>query len=808
MYRPFRLSYADQKVITRLGKIADFILAKSKDYQTWSDDQLKAKTSEFKTKIKAGTTLDELLPDAYAVAHAVVKRVTGLDIFRVQVIGAIILHEGDVAEMKTGEGKTITSVLPAYLNALPGEGVHIVTVNQYLVERDAKSNGKVFSFLGLTVGFNSVNKTQAQKREAFDQDITYTTHSELGFDYLRDNMTHYASNQVLRKKKFLIGDEVDSLMIDEAETPLLISGGEKAKIKQYQAADQFAKSLSAETDVQIDKESRQAFLSSEGVKKAEKFFQLKSLFVDSSTLIYHLVLNALKANFVFRNEVEYMVRDNEILLIDQHTGRIMEGRAYSDGLHQAIQAKEHVTIEPETVTLATITYQNFLRLYEKLSGMTGTAKTEEEEFLKIYNMRVISVPPNKPVIRKDHIDKMFANRHSKLKYLTKKVLAWHKQGQPVLIGTTSVDASEVVARYLRKAGLHFEMLNAKNHKREAEIIACAGLRGAITLATNMAGRGTDIKLGPGTAELGGLVVVGIERNEARRIDNQLRGRSGRQGDPGESHLYVAADDQLMVRFAGNRLMKIFKNLKDGYVQSRMLSRSITSAQKKSEGMKFDQRKNILDYDNVLSQHREAVYSQRNQILRTDDLTAIIKKMHFSCGFYLTKLYGYQLNEEWFVDFKKLIASIEVGGQPEQAGKTQHPLVFKNSLNAETLKNKLRKDSAVMIGNEINDFFAYRVSEVPQHILTQVARNIIISTIDQYWTDHIAAAQKLRTGIYLQSYAQKNPLHSYVAEAAEMYTEMKLKIAYDITKLLAQVVITADDEDLGDRQEQIKVAQRG
>ena len=787
---------SDKKFIKKHTAAANAIIAKSKDYQAYSDAELSAKTKEFQEKIAAGASLDDILIDSYAVAREAARRLTGLEIYLVQIIGAIVLHEGDIAEMRTGEGKTITSLLPAYLNGMTHKGVHIITVNEYLAERDSIYIGDILTFLGLTVGLNKRDLSRENKQAAFNADVTYTTNSELGFDYLRDNMVRNHTNQVLRKLNYTIIDEADSILIDEARTPLIISGGRKASVPRYEAADQFAKSLVEKDDIKIDKETRQVFLTPSGVAKAEKFFSLKSLFNASNTTIYHAILNGLKANFVFKNGVEYLVKDGEIILIDQHTGRLMEGRSYSDGLQQAIQAKEHVKIEDETVTMATITYQNFFRLYNKLSGMTGTAKTEEEEFIKIYNTRVIQIPTNKPVIRKDEPDYVFANRHAKLKYLMKDIKQLNERGQPILIGTTSVESSEIVARYLDKANFKYEMLNAKNHRREADIIAQAGQKSAITLATNMAGRGTDIKLGEGIADIGGLAVLGVERNEARRIDNQLRGRSGRQGDPGFSRLYVAVDDNLLIRFGAKKLQNLFARLGDDYLQSRMLAHRITVAQKRVEGMNFDQRKNVLDYDNVLAQHREAIYSQRNQILRDNNLRAIIRRMQYTCAYDLTDMFSYTLHGETFVKNEELLASIE------------NKIIFTGVLNAEELKNVNRTKMARLIADEIEGFFEYRVSEVPEDVLLPITRNIIIQAMDRYWQNHIDSTQKLRTGIYLRSYAQRNPLYAYVQESAEMYRFMKIQIAHQVINALAEVVIRASDAPLLQDEEQVQVKMKG
>ena len=787
---------SDKKFIKKHTAAANAIIAQSKDYQSYSDAELSAKTKEFQEKITAGASLDDILIDSYAVAREAARRLTGLEIYLVQIIGAIVLHEGDIAEMRTGEGKTITSLLPAYLNGMTHKGVHIITVNEYLAERDSIYIGEILTFLGLTVGLNKRDLSRENKQAAFNADVTYTTNSELGFDYLRDNMVRNHTNQVLRKLNYTIIDEADSILIDEARTPLIISGGRKASVPRYEAADQFAKSLVEKDDIKIDKETRQVFLTPSGVAKAEKFFSLKSLFNASNTTIYHAILNGLKANFVFKNGVEYLVKDGEIILIDQHTGRLMEGRSYSDGLQQAIQAKEHVKIEDETVTMATITYQNFFRLYNKLSGMTGTAKTEEEEFIKIYNTRVIQIPTNKPVIRKDEPDYVFANRHAKLKYLMEDIKKLNERGQPILIGTTSVESSEIVARYLDKANFKYEMLNAKNHRRKADIIAQAGQKSAITLATNMAGRGTDIKLGEGIANIGGLAVLGVERNEARRIDNQLRGRSGRQGDPGFSRLYVAVDDNLLIRFGAKKLQNLFARLGDDYLQSRMLSHRITVAQKRVEGMNFDQRKNVLDYDNVLAQHREAIYSQRNQILRDSNLRAIIRRMQYTCAYDLTDMFSYTLHGETFVKNEELLASIE------------NKIIFTGVLDAAELKNVNRTKMARLIADEIEGFFEYRVSEVPEDVLLPITRNIIIQAMDRYWQNHIDSTQKLRTGIYLRSYAQRNPLYAYVQESAEMYRFMKIQIAHQVINALAEVVIRASDAPLLQDEEQVQVKMKG
>ncbi|WP_338954764.1 preprotein translocase subunit SecA [Spiroplasma endosymbiont of Polydrusus cervinus] len=777
------MAVSDRKIVKKHGKIADKIMVLDVTMQALSDDVLQAKTDEFKAKLADGATLDDILIEAFAVVREAARRILGLHAYRVQLIGGIVLHQGDVAEMKTGEGKTLTALMPTYLNALTGNGVHIVTVNEYLSRRDSEINGQVFNFLGLTVGLNARDITKDAKRAAYSCDIIYTTNAELGFDYLRDNMVKIYSEKVQRGLNYAIIDEADSILIDESRTPLIISGGQQNRTPQYQATDHFAKSLSCDTDLKIDLETKQVYLTPEGIAKAENIFSINSLFDIKNTELYHLILNALKANFVFKNGVEYVVQNHEIVLVDQFTGRLMPGRAYSDGLQQSLQAKEHADIEQETVTMATITYQNFFRLYNKLSGMTGTAKTEEEEFIKIYNMRVIQVPTNRPLIRRDEVDYMFANRDAKMQAMMKEIITLHEKGQPILIGTTSVDSSEIVSHYLQKANLKFEMLNAKNHEREADIIVKAGEQGAITLATNMAGRGTDIKLGEGVQEIGGLAVFGVERNEARRIDNQLRGRAGRQGDPGFSRFYVAIDDELMMRFGGDRLRRMFGCLGSDFIQSRMLTRAISNAQKKVEGMNFDQRKNILDYDNVLAQHREAMYTCRDQILAANNLKPIIRKMQYSAAYDLTKIFGNQSHGEWFIHYDELIKGVS------------DKVVAENVLDKAVMEKMTRDKVAKYVSTKMNDFYLARTEDVPPNVMNQIERNAIISSFDEYWTKHIDQASKLRSGIYLRSYAQTNPLHAYVEEAAKLFEDMQLSIAHEIVIKLANVVIRKVDGDV-------------
>ncbi|WP_339020990.1 preprotein translocase subunit SecA [Spiroplasma endosymbiont of Atherix ibis] len=754
----------DKSIIKKNGKIADEIISLESVYEKLSDSDLANKTQEFRDRLEKGETLDDLLVEAFAVVREAAFRVLKLKAYKVQLIGAIILHQGDIAEMRTGEGKTLTGLFPAYLNALSGLGVHVVTVNEYLSQRDSEINGSVYSILGLTVGLNGRDLSKEQKRIAYGQDITYTTNSELGFDYLRDNMVYRLDQKVQRKLNFAIIDEADSILIDEARTPLIISGGSQNRINLYKSADSFAKTLDSKMDIEIDLESKQVYLTESGIKKAHKYFSIENLFDFRNTELFHLIMNALKALFTFKLEVEYTVQDNEIILIDQFTGRTMPGRAYSDGLQQALQAKEGVEIEEETTTLATITYQNFYRLYSKLSGMTGTAKTEEEEFLKIYNTRVIVCPTNKPVIRVDEADLTFGTINAKLKHLVRDLEEVTQAGRPVLIGTTSVESSEQVAHYLKNANLKFEMINAKNHHREAEIVEKAGQVGSITLATNMAGRGTDIKLSDAAKANGGLFVMGIERNEARRIDNQLRGRAGRQGDPGTSRFYISMEDELMVRFSSPKLRQMFLKLGDDHIKSKLFTRAITNAQKKLEGLNFDQRKNVLDYDNILSQQREAIYAQRDSILEQESLKVVLSRFHYTIAFEFVERNSELVRGERTINIPLLIQEID--------GK----FVFEGSLTEEDFVGLEKQDIAKKISEKMMEHYINRSSLVPHEVISEMERRTILQTLDYYWQKHINLTQKLRSGIYLQQYAQNNPLHEYVEESAKLFNKMKVMIA--------------------------------
>ncbi|WP_270600468.1 preprotein translocase subunit SecA [Faecalicoccus pleomorphus] len=781
----------EKREISTLEKIADQVLSHESEMAALSDDQLKEKTEEYKKRLAEGETVDDLLPEAFATAREAAYRVINEKPYRVQVMGAVAMHKGDIAEMKTGEGKTLTATMAVYLNALTGQGVHVITVNEYLAGRDAAWMGEIYRFLGLSVGVNKRELKAKEKREAYACDITYTTNSELGFDYLRDNMVTRVEDRVMRGLHMAIIDEVDSVLIDESRTPLIISGGKKETANLYIQADKFAKTLVApeyETDrfthekhlisgdYDIDEKTRQVMLSEDGVHKAEKYFHIKNLYDIEHTQLVHHINQALKANYIFTNEVEYVVSDDqEIVIVDQFTGRLMPGRAYSDGLHQAIEAKEGVPIKEETSTLATITYQNFFRLYEKLAGMTGTAKTEEEEFLSTYNMKVVVIPTNRPVIREDQPDEIYAHKDRKYKALVEEVKRLYAKGQPVLVGTIAVETSELISNMLKKEGIPHEVLNAKNHAREAEIIAKAGRPKSVTIATNMAGRGTDIKLTKETRELGGLAVLGSERHESRRIDNQLRGRSGRQGDPGFSRFYVSLEDNLMVRFGGDKLQKMFEKLGDEQVQSKAVTRSITMAQKRVEGFNFDMRKQLLDYDDVLRRQREIIYAQRNRILESDEVHEMVHTI-FDKAIEETLQANIVDAKKQTVDPVSLSKSFDIMGMQEE-----------KQIKPDEIEGKSYKEIEDYAKNKIWGEYEKEIQPVKKQFLP-FERTVVLRNIDRNWIAHIDRMDKLRSGIYLRSYAQNNPLQQYVQEGFDMFEEMNRRIDREITFFLCKVRI--------------------
>ena len=790
----------DQHILKKYVKEAKKVMNLADQMKALSDDQLRAKTNEFRERLKNGQTLEDIKTEAFAVVREAARRVLNLYPFECQVIGGLVLNDGDVAEMKTGEGKTLTATMPVYLNALEGKGVYVVTVNEYLAQRDANEMGQIYRWLGLTVGVNLHSLTTQEKQKAHLCDVTYTINSELGFDYLRDNMAPSKQQRVLRGLNYCIVDEADSVLIDESRTPLIISGGAKASMSQYQIADRFVKTLRRSTDVDeeykrkhpdyipdgdfvVDIKTKSCSLTDKGVDKAEKMFGIANLYAPQYQDLVHRIHQALKANYIMTRDVEYLVdQDNTIQLIDQFTGRVLKGREYSDGLQQAIQAKEGVKIKEETVTLATITYQNFFRLFKKMAGMTGTAKTEEEEFRKIYNMKVVCIPPNRPVIRKDEIDYIFATKQAKIKALVNEVKERHEKGQPILIGTPSVEASEEVAKYLDEAGLRYEMLNAKNHAREAEIISHAGEKNRITLATNMAGRGTDIKLTDETRSLGGLCVFGLERHESRRIDNQLRGRSGRQGDPGFSRFYVSLDDELMVRFASDNLRKSFANYGDEAIESRLLSTAITSAQKRIEGQNFDVRKNLLDYDDVLSKQRQIMYAKRDQIIYASDINDLLTDTFKDCGVALCKRSVFDEQTNRTVSAKKLFEL----AVPR--------FLSENSINFDLYDEATPDEAGEDIGEVLANAYKIRRREWDKETADQIERQITLRCIDRNWTQQIDNMSRFRESVSLRSYGQINPLQDYVNEGWAMFREMLETISLEVVLNLLNVKVQKKVDD--------------
>lgn len=770
-----RLLNGEKKTLHNLEKTAEQVMALANDMEALSDDALKEKTQEYKHRYEEGESLDSLLVEAFATSREAARRTIGEYPYKVQIMGAVAMHQGDIAEMKTGEGKTLTSTMCVYLNALSGKGVHVVTVNDYLAGRDAEWMGQIYRFLGLTVGVNSRPLTPSQKRDAFNCDITYTTNSELGFDYLRDNMVTDVKDRVLRGLHVAIVDEVDSILVDESRTPLIISGGAKKTANLYLQADAFAKRLKGD-DFEIDEKTRQIMLSEKGVSVAERYFKIKNLYdVDHTQLVHHIT-QALKANYIMKNEVEYVVQDDEIVIVDQFTGRTMPGRAYSDGLHQAIEAKEGVSIKEETSTLATITYQNFFRLYDKLAGMTGTAKTEEEEFLDIYNMRVIEIPTNRPVQRIDYPDAIFANPRLKFAALVKEVKELYEKGQPVLVGTISVETSELVHELLRKERIPHEVLNAKNHAREAEIIAKAGRPKSVTIATNMAGRGTDIKLTDESRALGGLVVLGSERHESRRIDNQLRGRSGRQGDPGYSRFYVSLKDELMIRFGGDKFEKLFESMGDAQIESKMVTKSISQAQKRVEGYNYDVRKQLLDYDDVLRKQREIMYEQRNFVLENEDVHGIVRDMIDRVIDSVVDANVDHTRHDESVDYAGVLQGLELLGLEE-----------KDNLKLEEIQGKEKDDVTTYCAEKIFTLYDDKIKDIRDEF-KQFEKTIILRNMDRNWIEHIDIMDKLRNGIHLRSYAQNNPLQAYIQEGYEMFEEMQARIAREVVFFALKVQV--------------------
>lgn len=770
----------DRGEIKRLEKMADKVFAYEDQMAAMSDDELKAKTAEFKQRYQDGESLDDLLYEAFAVVREGAKRVLGLFPYKVQVMGGIVLHHGDVPEMRTGEGKTLTATMPVYLNALSGKGVHVVTVNEYLSERDATEMGELYSWLGLSVGINLAAKSPAEKKEAYECDITYSTNSEIGFDYLRDNMVVRAENMVQRPLNYALVDEVDSILIDEARTPLIVSGQTASDTSQlYHMADAYVKTLN-EDDYIIDVPSKTIGLSDSGIDKAEEYFKLENLYDIDNVALTHFIDNALRANYIMILDIDYVVsEDQEILIVDQFTGRTMEGRRYSDGLHQAIEAKEGVPVQEETKTSASITYQNLFRMYKKLSGMTGTGKTEEEEFREIYNIRVVPIPTNRPIARIDHPDLLYPSLKSKFKAVVEDVKSRHEKGQPVLVGTVAVETSDYLSQLLVQAGVPHEVLNAKNHYKEAQIIMNAGQRGAVTIATNMAGRGTDIKLGEGVRELGGLCVIGTERHESRRIDNQLRGRSGRQGDPGESQFYLSLEDELMRRFGSERIKAVLDRFKlseeESVIRSKMFTRQVEGAQKRVEGNNYDTRKQVLQYDDVMREQREIIYAQRYDVITANrDLAPEIKAM-----------------------IKRTIKRIVEGASHSNKEErieailnfAKYNLVPEDTISENDIEGKSDKEVIDYLYARAEEIYASQVAKLrDEESVQEFQKVLILRVVDSKWTDHIDALDQLRNAVGLRGYAQNNPVVEYQSESFRMFNDMIGSIEFDVTRLMMKAQI--------------------
>lgn len=769
----------EYKELRRFMKIADQIKAKSDEYEKLTDKQLQHKTEEFKKELEKGKTLDDILVDAFATVREAAKRVINEKPFYTQVLGALAIHYGNIAEMKTGEGKTLTSVMPAYLNALTGDGVHIITVNEYLASRDAAWMGQIFEFLGLTVGTNLRDLSPAEKRERYNCDILYSTNNEIGFDYLRDNMVVRKEDRVQRPLNFAIVDEVDSVLIDEARTPLIISGGAMHSNNQYMDAQRFVRDLKENEDFIIDEKTKSINLTDEGSKKCEKFYGIDNMYDIKYSALVHHINQALRANFTMKNEVDYVVQDGKVVIVDQFTGRLMQGRAFSEGLHQAIEAKEGVKINEETKTLATITFQNLFRMYKKLSGMTGTAKTEEEEFRNIYNMYVIQIPTNKPVIRKDMADLIFATKKDKYNAIIKEIKERHATGQPVLVGTIAIETSELISNMLKKERIKHEVLNAKNHAREAEIIAKAGEIGSVTIATNMAGRGTDIKLGEGVKELGGLCVIGTERHESRRIDNQLRGRAGRQGDPGYTQFFVSFEDDLMVRFGTDRFKDLLQAAGLGTtinLRSKTMTRNVETAQKKVEGNNFDIRKSLLQYDDVMGRQREIMYERRNEILDSDSIHESIIN--------LIKDHIYNLVMSHLVEQPELLEF----DCSEICEYVNENLLRNSNMKLSEIINKSKDEVIQILEDKIIGEYENKIKDLPEEIVNDFEKVIALRVIDTHWMEHINTMDHLKEGIGLRSYAQNNPLVEYTNEGFQLFDEMLDTINREITKYLLKAEI--------------------
>lgn len=769
----------NKRDIKKLTKIADKIELLADETAALSDEQLKGKTEEFKARFQKGETLDDLLVEAFAVVREAAKRVLGLYPYPVQLMGGASLHDGNISEMKTGEGKTLTATMPVYLNALSGKGVHVVTVNEYLATRDAAEMGQLYNFLGLTVGLNLNGLSREDKQAAYNADITYGTNNEFGFDYLRDNMVLYNEQKVQRPLYYAVIDEVDSILIDEARTPLIISGSAQKSTQLYVRANIFVSSLKPEKDYTYDEKTKGVQLTEEGMSKAERVFQIENLFDVSNVAINHHITQALKAHASMHKDVDYVVQDAEIVIVDQFTGRLMKGRRYSDGLHQAIEAKENLEIQNESMTLATITFQNYFRMYEKLAGMTGTAKTEEEEFRNIYNMNVVVIPTNREIVRDDRADLIYASMDGKFRAVVEDIAERHKKGQPVLVGTVAIETSEIISKYLTKKGIPHNVLNAKNHEREAEIIATAGEQGSVTIATNMAGRGTDIKLGEGVKELGGLAVIGTERHESRRIDNQLRGRSGRQGDPGVTQFYLSMEDELMRRFGSDNMKNMMTRLgmdDSQPIQSKMVSRAVESAQKRVEGNNFDSRKQLLQYDDVLRQQREIIYSQRNEVLTSENLRSIVENMIKSSLERNIQAHTPDNADRESWDLQAIVDYVSGN------------LLNEGEVEVSDLRGKEGDEIVEFIFAKVLQSYDEKEEKLSPEQMREFEKVIVLRAVDSKWIDHIDQMDQLRQGIHLRAYGQIDPLREYQSEGFAMFEAMVIAIEEDVAKYIMKAEI--------------------
>ena len=773
----------ETKELKKIDKITDEVMAFEEDMKKLKDIEFKAKTEEFKKRLSEGETLDDILPEAMAVAREACYRAIKERPFRCQVVGAIAIHRGNIAEMKTGEGKTLTTVLPAYVNALEGKGVHVITTNEYLSTRNAEWMGPIYDLLGVTVGINIRDKSPEEKKEAYESDITYTTNNELGFDYLRDNMVVHKERRTQRGLNFAIIDEVDSILIDEARTPLIISGGSAKSANVYKDADRIAKNLKID-DYVVDEKTKKVTLTEEGVHACEKMLHLDNLYDIENSVMVHNLDKALSANYAFKRDVDYVIEDGKVIIVDLFTGRLMHGRQFSEGLHQALEAKEGVEINEETKTLATITFQNLFRMYNKLSGMTGTAKTEEEEFENIYNTSVVCIPTNKEVIREDQVDLIYSSLKGKYNALVKTVKEIHSTGRPVLVGVASVETSEIVSQLLNKAGINHELLNAKNHEREAHIIENAGKKNAVTIATNMAGRGTDIKLGEGVRELGGLFVIGTERHDARRIDNQLRGRAGRQGDPGTTRFFVSMEDDLMVKFGSEKMKNVMESLgikDDQAISNKIISKNIESAQKKVEGFNFDRRKGLLDYDNVISKQREIIYERRNEILDKD---SIRDRVMDTFKEFVSNQVKSHLEPEGYLTDNDIDNIIE---------QFNAHLLKRKKLKDSDFKDKSTDEVIDMIYAIVVDDYNKKLEDIPEEIQNDFEKSISLRIIDKNWMDQLDAMEDLKEGVGLRGYAQSNPLQVYALEGFQLFDRMMATINAEISSYLLNAEVRQNTE---------------